>query len=99
VLYEPAEALVVTGPGEHRPLFRARYRAAARDALGVPNPLALARLCNATARAGADGSLEVVTLTREACTPEVEAAPVSPYTAAALSAPALAARALRRRGR
>jgi len=101
VLYEPAEALVVRGPGEYRPLFLAVYRTAARDALGVPNPLALARLCNATARAGADGSIEVSAYTRSPCEPRIEAAPVSPYTAAALSAPALAlaARALRRRGR
>jgi hypothetical protein len=72
------------------------YRTAVRDALGVPNPLAAVRLCNATARAGLDGSAVVAAYTRELCQPAVEAPPISPYTAAGAAAPA-AALALKKR--
>jgi len=69
-----------------------------RDALGMPNPLATARLCNATSKAGLDGSVYIAVETRELCRPEVEAAPVSPYTAALIAlAAAAAAVVLRRR--
>lgn len=97
VEYTPAEHIVVNAPGVYRPLFMAAYKTTARDPLGVPNPLAAARLCGAEARAGLDGSLRVVTETREPCRPEVEAAPVSPYTALAAVAVAAAAVALLRK--
>jgi len=100
VEYTPTvAALRVSAPGVYRPFFEAVYRAVVRDALGMPNPLATARLCNATSKAGLDGSVYIAVETRELCRPEVEAAPVSPYTAAliALAAAAAAAVALRRR--
>ncbi|PLC63987.1 hypothetical protein B7L68_05875 [Thermoproteus sp. CP80] len=100
VEYTPTvAALRVSAPGVYRPFFEAVYRAVVRDALGMPNPLATARLCNATSKAGLDGSVYIAIETRELCRPEVEAAPVSPYTAAliALAAAAAAAVALRRR--
>jgi len=100
VEYTPTvAALRVSAPGVYKPLFEAVYRAVVRDALGVPNPLATARLCNATSKAGLDGSVYIAIETRELCRPEVEAAPVSPYTATliALAAAAAAAAALRRR--
>jgi len=100
VEYVPAvPALKVSAPGVYRPFFEAVYRAVVRDALGMPNPLATARLCNATSKAGLDGSVYIAVETRELCRPEVEAAPVSPYTAAliALAAAAAAAVVLRRR--
>jgi hypothetical protein len=100
VEYVPAvPALKVSAPGVYRPFFEAVYRAVVRDALGVPNPLATARLCNATSKAGLDGSVYIAVETRELCRPEVEAAPVSPYTAAliALAAAAAAAVVLRRK--
>jgi len=89
----------VSAPGVYRPFFEAVYRAVVRDALGLPNPLGSVELCNATSKAGLDGSVYIAVETRELCRPEVEAAPVSPYTAAliALAAAAAAAVALRRR--
>ncbi len=62
------------------------YRTVAKDLLGVPNPLATVRLCNATAQAGLDGSAVVAAYTRELCQPTVEAPPISPYTAAGAAA-------------
>jgi hypothetical protein len=50
VEYTPAEVVTATSPGVYRPLFYAVYKTAVRDALGVPNPLATVRLCNATAQ-------------------------------------------------
>jgi hypothetical protein len=91
VEYTPAEVVTVTGPGVYRPLFYAVYRTVARDVLGVPNPLATVKLCNATAQAGLDGSAVVATYTRELCQPTVEAFPISPYTAAGAAAVATAA--------
>jgi len=100
VEYVPAvPALKVSAPGVYRPLFEAVYRAVVRDALGMPNPLGSVRLCNTTSKAGLDGSVYIAVETRELCRPEVEAAPVSPYTAAliVLAAAAAAAVVLRRR--
>jgi hypothetical protein len=98
VEYTPAEVVTVSNPGVYRPLFYAVYRTAARDALGVPNPLATVKLCNATAQAGLDGSAVVAAYTRELCQPAVEAFPISPYTAAGAAAAATAAAlALKRR--
>jgi hypothetical protein len=79
-------AVVVTGPGVYRPFFYAVYRTVARDVLGVPNPLATVRLCNATAQAGLAGFVVVETYTQELCQPTVEAFPISPYTAAGAAA-------------
>jgi hypothetical protein len=94
----PAEVVTVTSPGIYRPMFYAVYRTAARDALGVPNPLATVKLCNATAQAGLDGSAVVTAYTRELCQPTIEASPISPYTAAGAAAVATAAAlALKRR--
>jgi hypothetical protein len=95
VEYTPAEVVTATGPGVYRPLFYAMYRTVARDALGVPNPLATVKLCNATARPLPDGSAVVAAYTRELCQPTVEAFPISPYTAAAVAT--AAALALKRR--
>ena len=98
VEYTPAEVVTVTSPGIYRPMFYAVYRTAARDALGVPNPLATVKLCNATAQAGLDGSAVVTAYTRELCQPTIEASPISPYTAAGAAAVATAAAlALKRR--
>ncbi len=91
VEYTPAEVVTATSPGVYRPLFYAVYRTVARDVLGVPNPLATVRLCNATAQAGLDGSAVVTAYTRELCQPTVEALPISPYTAAGAAAAATAA--------
>jgi hypothetical protein len=91
VEYTPAEVVTATSPGVYRPLFYAVYRTVARDALGVPNPLATVKLCNATAQAGLDGSVVVAAYTRELCQPAVEAFPISPYTAAGAAAAATAA--------
>jgi len=91
VEYTPAEVVTVTGHGVYKPLFYAVYRTVARDALGVPNPLATAKLCDATAQAGLDGSAVVAAYTRELCQPAVEAPPISPYTVAAAAAVATAA--------
>jgi hypothetical protein len=91
VEYTPAEVVITTSPGVYRPLFYAVYRTAVRDALGVPNPLATVRLCNATAQAGLDGSAVVAAYTRELCQPAVETPPISPYTAAGAAAVATAA--------
>ncbi len=85
VEYTPAEVVTATSPGVYRPLFYAVYKTAVRDALGVPNPLATVKLCNATAQAGLDGSAVVAAYTRELCQPTVEAFPISPYTAAAVA--------------
>ncbi len=85
VEYTPTEVVTATNPGVYKPLFYAVYRTAVRDALGVPNPLATVRLCNATAQAGLDGSAVVTAYTRELCQPTVEAFPISPYTAAAVA--------------
>jgi hypothetical protein len=63
----------------------------ARDVLGVPNPLAAVKLCNATASPLPDGSAVVTAYTRELCQPAVEAFPISPYTAAGAAAVATAA--------
>jgi hypothetical protein len=90
VEYTPAEVVTASNPGVYKPLFYAAYRTVARDVLGVPNPLATAKLCNATARAGLDGSAVVATYTRELCQPTVEASPISPYTAAGAAAVATA---------
>jgi hypothetical protein len=74
------------------------YKTAVRDALGVPNPLATVKLCNATAQAGLDGSAVATTYTRELCQPTVETLPISPYTAAGAAAVAtVVALALKRR--
>ena len=98
VAYEPAEPVVANAPGVYRPLFVATYKTAVRDALGIPNPLAAVKLCNATARPQLDGSVVITAYTRELCQPAVEAAPVSPYTAlAAVAAAAAAVTAVRRK--
>jgi hypothetical protein len=98
VEYTPAEVVTAAGPGVYKPLFYAVYRTVARDSLGVPNPLATAKLCNATAQAGLDGSAVVAAYTRELCQPTVEAPPISPYTAAGAAAVATtAALALKRK--
>jgi len=91
VEYTPAEVVTVTGPGVYRPLFYAVYKTAVRDVLGIPNPLATVKLCNATAQAAPDGSAVVAAYTRELCQPAVEAFPISPYTAAGAAAVATAA--------
>jgi hypothetical protein len=91
VEYTPAEVVTASNPGVYKPLFYAMYRTVARDALGVPNPLATVRLCDATAQAGLDGSAVVAAYTRELCQPAVEAFPISPYTAAGAAAAATAA--------
>ncbi len=88
--FDEVDAVVVIGPGVYRPLFYAVYRTAVRDALGVPNPLATVKLCNATAQAGLAGFVEVGTHTEELCQPTVEAFPISPYTAAGAAAVATA---------
>jgi hypothetical protein len=90
VEYTPAEVVTASNPGVYRPLFYAVYRAVARDALGVPNPLATVKLCDATASPLPDGSAVVVAYTRELCQPTVEAFPISPYTAAGAAAVATA---------
>jgi len=98
VEYTPAEVVAAAGPGVYRPLFYAVYKTAVRDALGVPNPLAAVKLCDAAAQAGLDGSAVVATYTRELCQPTVEAPPISPYTAAGAAAVATAvALALKKR--
>jgi hypothetical protein len=91
VEYTPAEVVAAAGPGVYKPLFYAVYRTVARDVLGLPNPLAAVKLCNATAQAGLDGSAVVAAYTRELCRPAVEAFPISPYTAAGAAAVATAA--------
>jgi len=91
VEYAPAEVVTVTSPGVYRPMFYAVYRTVARDVLGVPNPLAAVKLCNATASPLPDGSAVVAAYTRELCQPAVEAFPISPYTVAAAAAVATAA--------
>jgi hypothetical protein len=91
VEYTPAEVVTVTSPGVYKPLFYAVYRTVARDVLGVPNPLAAVKLCNATASPLPDGSAVVATYTRDLCQPAVEAPPISPYTAAGAAAVAIAA--------
>jgi len=85
VEYTPAETVAAAGPAVYKPLFYAVYRTVARDVLGVPNPLATVRLCEAAASPGLDGSAVVATYTRELCQPTVEAPPISPYTAAAMA--------------
>jgi len=92
-----ARPVVVTGPGNYAVYYTAVFEGVARDALGVPNPLAVARLCNAAARAGWDGKFRVEAETEDPCRAEVEAPPVSPYTAAmAVAATATAVAAARR---
>jgi hypothetical protein len=86
VEYTPAEVVTATSPGVYRPLFYAVYRTVAKDVLGVPNPLATVKLCNATAQAGPAGIVVVETLTQELCQPTVETFPISPYTAAGAAA-------------
>jgi hypothetical protein len=95
VEYTPAEVVTASNPGVYKPLFYAVYRTVARDVLGVPNPLATVKLCNATASPLPDGSAVVAAYTRELCQPAVEAFPISPYTAAAVAT--AAALALKRR--
>ena len=90
VEYTPAEVVTAWNPGVFKPLFYAVYRTVARDMLGVPNPLATVKLCNATASPLPDGSAVVATYTRELCQPAVEAFPISPYTAAGAAAVATA---------
>jgi hypothetical protein len=98
VEYTPAEVVTASNPGIYRPLFYAVYRTAVRDALGVPNPLGMVRLCDAAANPLPDGSAVVMAYTRELCQPTVEAPPISPYTAAGAAAVATAAAlALKRR--
>jgi hypothetical protein len=92
VEYMPAEVVTAWNPGVYKPLFYAVYRTVARDVLGVPNPLATVKLCNATAQAGLDGSAVVAVYTRELCQPAVEALSISPYTAAGAVAVATACR-------
>ena len=91
VEYTPAEVVTVTGPGVYKPLFYAVYKTAVRDVLGIPNPLATVKLCNATASPLPDGSAVVAAYTREPCQPTVEAFPISPYTVAGAAAVATAA--------
>jgi hypothetical protein len=91
VEYTPAEVVTAAGHGVYRPLFYAVYRTVARDVLGIPNPLATVKLCNATASPLPDGSAVVAAYTRELCQPTVEAFPISPYTAAGAAAVATAA--------
>jgi len=90
VEYTPAEVVTAWNPGVFKPLFYAVYRTVARDMLGVPNPLATVKLCNATASPLPDGSAVVATYTRELCQPAVEAFPISPYTPAGAAAVATA---------
>jgi hypothetical protein len=98
VEYTPAEVVTASNPGVYRPLFYAVYKTAVRDALGVPNPLATVKLCDATAQAGLDGFAVVAAYTRELCQPAIEAFPISPYTAAGAAAVATAtALALKKR--
>jgi len=94
--FDEVDGVVVTGPGVYRPLFYAVYRTVARDVLGIPNPLAAVKLCNATAQAGLAGFVVVETYTQELCQPTVEAFPISPYTAAGAAA-VVAALALKKR--
>jgi len=94
--FDEVDGVVVIGPGVYRPLFYAVYRTVARDVLGVPNPLATAKLCNVTAQAGLAGFVVVETYTEELCQPIVEAFPISPYTAAGAAA-VVAALALKKR--
>jgi hypothetical protein len=89
--FDEIDAVVVVGPGVYRPLFYAVYRTVARDVLGVPNPLATVKLCDATAQAGLAGFVVVENYTEELCQPTVEAFPISPYTAAGAAAAATAA--------
>jgi hypothetical protein len=91
VEYTPAEVVTASNPGVYRPMFYAVYKTAVRDALGVPNPLATVKLCNATASPLPDGSAVVAAYTRELCQPAVEAFPISPYTAAGAAVAATAA--------
>jgi len=56
VEYTPAEVVTASNPGIYRPMFYAVYKTAVRDALGVPNPLATVKLCNAAASPLPDGS-------------------------------------------
>ncbi len=91
VEHTPAEVVTATSPGVYKPLFYAVYKTAVRDALGVPNPLATVKLCDATASPLPDGSAVVATYTRELCQPAVGAFPISPYTAAGAAAVATAA--------
>jgi hypothetical protein len=91
VEYTPAEVVTAWNPGVYRPLFYAVYKTAVRDVLGVPNPLATVKLCDATASPLPDGSAVVAAYTRELCQPTVEALPISPYTAAGAAAVATAA--------
>jgi hypothetical protein len=91
VEYTPAEVVTATSPGVYKPLFYAVYKTAVRDVLGIPNPLATVKLCNATASPLPDGSAVVAAYTRELCQPAVEAFPISPYTAAGAAAVATAA--------
>jgi hypothetical protein len=90
VEYKPAEVVTASNPGVYKPLFYAVYKTAVRDVLGVPNPLATVKLCNATASPLPDGSAVVTAYTRELCQPIVEAPPISPYTAAGAAAVATA---------
>ena len=91
VEYTPAEVVTVANPGVYRPLFYAVYRIVVRDVLGVPNPLATVKLCNATASPLPDGSAVVAAYTRDLCQPAVDAPPISPYTAAGAAVAATAA--------
>jgi hypothetical protein len=91
VEYTPAEVVTAAGPDVYKPLFYAVYRTVARDVLGIPNPLATVKLCNATASPLPDGSAVVAAYTRELCQPAVEAFPISPYTAAGAAVAATAA--------
>jgi hypothetical protein len=98
VEYTPTEVLTAWNPGVYTLLFYAVYKTAVRDALGVPNPLATVKLCDATASPLPDGSAVVAAYTRELCQPTVEAFPISPYTAAgAATAATVTALALKRR--
>jgi hypothetical protein len=90
VEYTPTEVVAAAGPGVYTLLFYAVYKTAVRDVLGVPNPLAAVKLCDAAMQAGLDGSAVVATYTRELCQPAVEAFPISPYTAAGAAAVATA---------
>jgi hypothetical protein len=70
--------VTATSPGVYRPLFYAVYKMAVRDVLGMPNPLATAKLCDTTAQAGLDGSAVVTAYTKELCRPTVETPPSAP---------------------
>ena len=73
--YTPGEVVAAASPGVYKPLLYAVYRTAARDVLGVPNPLTTVRHRNAVAQANLDGSAVVVAYIRELCQLAVKVPP------------------------